>query len=201
MGLPEPSVSRGLRETKRAQVRRSLQETALRLFARRGFSNVSVDEIATEANVSRSTFFRYFGSKEAVLLQDFDESGDIFLRHLHSRPSGETPLEAFENALLAGTRDAADREVLEHQKKVGDLLRSDPALKGRRLAEIERWSGVIAQAFAARAGRTEPNLDDRLASAISLAISEQVGDHLRENETVANAEEVIRQAFRVVETL
>ena len=199
MGLSAASVAEGLRAKKKAQTRTKLQETALRLFQERGFAAVSVDEIATEADVSRSTFFRYFGSKEAVLLGDRDESGDLFLSRL-SRPGPESPLKAFEQALFELTRRAAAEDALDHHRTVSVLLRSDPALRAHRLTELERWSDAMAQAFAERAGRGEPNLEDRLASGICLAVGEEISRLVQENGS-QDPEVVIKAVFESLRAL
>jgi AcrR family transcriptional regulator len=200
MALKETSVADSLRERKKRSTLSLLRTTALRLFLERGFASVSVDEIATEANVSRSTFFRYFGSKEAVLFDEFDRSGDIFLKHLRERPTDESPWGAFEQALIATARAAAEGETPdEEQRAISELLRNDPALSGRRLEEISRWTDWIAQIFAERGGRKEPDLDDRVAAATCMAVSEEVGRVWREDPG-ADPAAVLPEVFRSLRT-
>ena len=190
-----------LRERKKRSTHSLLRATALRLFLERGFAAVSVDEIATEANVSRSTFFRYFGSKEAVLFNEIDRSGDVFLENLRGRPANETPWQAFEQALIATARAAAERDTSDQeQRAIGELLRNDPALSGRRLEELSRYTDWIARIYAERSGRAEPALRDRIAAATSMAVSEEVGQVWREN-AAADPVNVVADAFAILRTL
>src|SRR6266508_3120114 len=59
-----------LRERKKARTRAAIREHAMRLFREQGFAETTVDQVAEAADVSPSTFFRYFPNKEAVMLQD-----------------------------------------------------------------------------------------------------------------------------------
>ena len=68
---PAPAAQRpGLRERKKARTRAAIREHALRLFREQGYDATTIDQIAEAAEVSPSTFFRYFPTKEDVVLQD-----------------------------------------------------------------------------------------------------------------------------------
>ena len=183
-----------LRERKKANTEARLRSAALRLFSERGFGSVSVDEICHEAEVSRSTFFRYFGSKEAVLFEQVDTAGAAFIRDLEARPPDEPPSQAFTEALLARAHEMIASQVPHEQRIINDLLRNDPALRGRHLQELERWTEATAESFAKRAGRKEPGLSDRLAAATCMAVSEEVARVWR-SDPRSDPAKLIQQAF------
>ncbi|MFI1168892.1 TetR/AcrR family transcriptional regulator [Streptomyces sp. NPDC020801] len=100
---PQPGTSPGLRERKKDQTRRQLRDCAARLFAEQGFAATTVADIAACANVSTRTFFRYFDSKEDLLLPDGVELFAAVEDALAQRPADEAPLDAVYHALLAAT--------------------------------------------------------------------------------------------------
>ncbi|MGW1893649.1 TetR/AcrR family transcriptional regulator [Streptomyces sp. NPDC002004] len=97
----------GLRERKKDQTRRALRECAAKLFAEHGFAGTTIADIAACANVSERTFFRYFDSKEALLLPDGIELFAHVERALAERPADEDPLQAVTQALLDAVKPFA----------------------------------------------------------------------------------------------
>jgi AcrR family transcriptional regulator len=170
------------------------------LFSEKGFSATSVDEIASAADVSRSTFFRYFGSKEAVLFDEMDDTGAVFLRLLLERPIEEDSITAFEASLKEVPTGENEDERRVISRLLDQLLRHDPALKVRRAAETERWTGLIAGTFARRQGRSEPAPEDDLAAAICMATAEQIGREWRESDDQIAAVDAIRKGFELLRT-
>src|SRR4029453_6737549 len=89
---PQPR-SYDLRERKRTRTRLMIQTEALRLFAEKGYAQTTIEEIADAAAISPRTFFRYFPSKEDVVL--WDEYDPLALELLAARSVGEPLAETF----------------------------------------------------------------------------------------------------------
>jgi AcrR family transcriptional regulator len=87
----------GLRERKRHRTRRDLQTAAIRLMSSQGFANTTVEQIADAAEVSPRTFFRYFPTKEAVLLTDLQD--DAIARLLAAAPDELDIIDAYRSAV------------------------------------------------------------------------------------------------------
>lgn len=109
-GDMSPSSSQpplGLRERKKRQTRQALERAAFDLFTQQGYVETTVEDIAAAAQVSRASFFRYFGSKEDVLAADDDLRRERFMAALTGRPTEEPVLAAVKAAVaeyLAGVR-------------------------------------------------------------------------------------------------
>jgi AcrR family transcriptional regulator len=89
--------ARGLRERKKAKTRAAIQRHALRLFREQGYEATTVEQIADAAEVSPSTFFRYFLIKEAVAL--YDDLDPLFIAAFEAQPAELRPVQALRRAL------------------------------------------------------------------------------------------------------
>ncbi|UHH16380.1 TetR/AcrR family transcriptional regulator [Streptomyces malaysiensis] len=87
------------RDIGRSAIREELARVALGLFSRESFEAVTLDDLAASAGVSRSTFLRYFGSKEEVVLFTFDPLGDQMAEALRARPADEDHWTALRRAV------------------------------------------------------------------------------------------------------
>jgi AcrR family transcriptional regulator len=122
------SGEQGLRERKKARTRQVIQEQAMRLFLDKGYAATTVQEIAAAAGVSHMTFFRYFPTKEDVVLAD-DYDPQI-AELLKKRPACEPDVEKVRHALLAGLAalSRADRQAVLDRTRL--ILRT-PDLRAR----------------------------------------------------------------------
>jgi AcrR family transcriptional regulator len=117
-----------------------ITDAAFRLFSERGYDDTSVDDIAAEAGVGRTTFFRYFGSKESVIFPDHDS----LLREVEQRLRAST-----EESALRAVSDAV-RLVLFHYVNEGDRARQRygltstvGALRERELVSSARYQRLF----------------------------------------------------------
>jgi AcrR family transcriptional regulator len=128
----------GLRDLRTQEIRKHLTEVALRLFDDNGYDAVSVDNIAAVAGVSQRTFFRYFQSKDDLILQYERSLHARLLAALAQRPAEEGPVTALWNAYLETATTAVGHRARIRRR--GQLLAASPALRSR--ASGERTAGV-----------------------------------------------------------
>jgi AcrR family transcriptional regulator len=92
-------------EMRRRSTHEALRQAALKSFARKGFANVTVTELAAEAGVTERTFFRHFATKEAVLFQDYETQLEWLAEALAQRPAAEPLFDAVLASVAAFPHD------------------------------------------------------------------------------------------------
>src|SRR5262245_14325897 len=111
----------GLRERKKAKTRAAIQEHALRLFQEQGYNETTVEQIAEAAEVSPSTFFRYFPTKEDVAL--YDAFDPLFIEAFQNQPPSLSLMQAL-RAAFHEVYEELPAEVLAQQQAREELLYS-----------------------------------------------------------------------------
>lgn len=163
MSTHDPDLP-GLRERKKARTRASIREHALRLFREQGYAATRVEQIAEAAEVSPATFYRYFPTKEDVVLQD--DLDVLTLDALDAQPLGLSPLAAVRGAVAAAQAGFTEEER-ERFRQTTELTMAVPEIRARALDEFARTIDVTAAVLAKRSGR-EP--DDVAARALAGAV-------------------------------
>jgi AcrR family transcriptional regulator len=144
------STSPGLRERKKARTRATIQREALRLFQRDGYAATSIEAIAAAADVSPSTFFRYFPTKEDVVLSDFIDEATIE-RFVDAPPELDF-FDAMAHAVRVGMGELP-AEDFELEATRNNLIRTVPELRRGMIAEMVRPMRLLADAIGRRTGR------------------------------------------------
>jgi AcrR family transcriptional regulator len=140
----------GLRERKKAKTFASIQQHALRLFREQGYAQTTIEQIAAEAEVSASTVFRYFPTKEALVLHDMYDP--LLIAAFEAQPPEVRPIQALRRAVRTVFADLpADEAALQRERMA--LVRSVPELRASMLDEFIRTVQQIADLVAVRVGR------------------------------------------------
>lgn len=150
----------GRRERKKRETRIALHHAALKLFAEKGFQETRISEIADAADVSESTFFRYFDNKEGVALEGFRQGAEAIVAAIRKRPISESPIDA----CLAVNRSA---EIAGAQPKTKDLpgfelLRQTPELASKLSLLVNKLLSQLNEDFARRMDQSPDSPEVRL---------------------------------------
>lgn len=162
------SVPAGLRERKKAKTRAAIREAAMSLFEEQGYSATTVEQIAEAAEVSPSTFFRYFPSKEDVVLtDDFDP---LLVASILAQPAEVHPVDAAIVALselFHGLTPAALAAEARRQR----LFQTVPELRARVLQQTAEGVTLLAEAFARRAGLPPDDFSCRVVAGAIVGVA------------------------------
>jgi AcrR family transcriptional regulator len=140
----------GLRERKKRRTADAIRSAATRLFLEQGYDATTTEQIAEAADVSPSTFFRYFPTKESVLLRTTD--GVEVVRHaLEERPADEPVWQSLRHALLEGL----PQTIIDPDEELARIriAYSTPSVRGAVAGLIARMGSEIADAIRPRLGR------------------------------------------------
>jgi AcrR family transcriptional regulator len=143
-------AQQSLRERKKARTRAAIREHALRLFREQGYPATTVEQIAAAAEVSPSTFFRYFPTKEDVVLQD--DMDTRIAEAVRRQPPELSPIAAMRTAVRETWLSFRDPEWAQ-LRQAAALSMSVPEIRARAMNEFARTIDVVAEALAHRTGR------------------------------------------------
>ncbi|MCT7658815.1 acyl-CoA-like ligand-binding transcription factor [Mycobacterium deserti] len=148
----------GLRDRKKLQTRDTIRREAMRLIEAGGYTNTTIEQIAEASDISPSTFFRYFPTKESVLMaNDLDQ---VTLDALAAQPSNLPTLHAFRRALEITMATVSAAEWRFERARLR-LVLSVPELKAAQFDVYRRTIAKLAKTEAARIGRDPHDLEVR----------------------------------------
>ncbi|MCW7945784.1 TetR family transcriptional regulator [Streptomyces hygroscopicus] len=158
---PSAEPRLGLRERKKIKTRTAIRKATYRLVQEQGYDATTIEQIAEAAEVSPSTVFRYFPTKEDIVVTD--EYDPILEEELRARPAGE-PLPT---SLRHVIRHAVERsmsgefETREEMALRGRLMVEVPAVRSRMIESMSVTGRMMCRAVAERTGRDPDDLEVR----------------------------------------
>ncbi|HKP41169.1 TetR family transcriptional regulator [Mycobacterium sp.] len=164
----------GLRERKKIQTKETIQREAYRLFDQHGYANTTVEQIAEAAEVSPSTFFRYFPSKELVLMAD--DLDRVTIEALAQQPADLSPIQAFRRAFDI-TMKVVSKDGWELERTRQRLVFSIPELKAAQFDAYGRIIRLLSEAECQRTGRDGDDFEVRVFFGVLAGALMAVIDH------------------------
>jgi AcrR family transcriptional regulator len=195
--VTDESPTVGLRERKKLRTEQAIRDAALRLVAARGFDHVTADDIAAAVEISKTTFYRYFESKEDAVLGKPTENLEKIQAALDERPAGESALLAVRNAIMAFA-DGVDHDR-EAALLRGRIIRETPSLMARNLEHQAAWESVLAEFVASRLD-PDPDVElrSRVVAAIVMATLRATIDYWRDTDGDEDLHELMRTSLTML---
>jgi AcrR family transcriptional regulator len=156
--MPMTELPTSLRERKKAKTRLAIREHAMALFKDQGYDRTTVEQIAAAAEVSPSTFFRYFPSKEEVVLQDDYDA--LLIAAFHAQKADVPPLRALRNAITEVFSSMPESQQAQEAERIR-IMSAVPELRARMLAQVSEMIQMLADAVAERVGRESDDFEVR----------------------------------------
>lgn len=155
---PDGKPAVGLRERKKAKTRAAIQQHALRLFREQGYDDTTIEQIAEAAEVSESTLYRYFPTKEDLVL--WDEFDPLLIAAFRVQPAELSPLQALRASFLE-VFEKLSEEDWDVQRERFELEISVPEVRAAMAEQILDMIRTIAELAAERVGRPSDDLSVR----------------------------------------
>jgi AcrR family transcriptional regulator len=149
----------GLRERKKAKTRAAIRESAMRLFEEQGYAATTIEQIAEAAEVSPSTYFRYFPTKEDVVLTD--DYDPLIVEAIRRQPTSVHPIDAVITAMheVFGMMTAEDLAAEQRRQR---LFQAVPELQARVLKQTVSIVAMFGEVIAERQGLPADDLSCRV---------------------------------------
>ncbi|MEW2130532.1 TetR family transcriptional regulator [Streptomyces sp. NPDC005435] len=149
----------GLRERKKIKTREAIRTATYGLIREQGYDATTVEQIAERAEVSPSTVFRYFPTKEDIVLTD--EYDPLMLEELRARPADEPLIDSLRHVMRRAltASEAEDPEVLRLRTHLGARV---PAVRSRMFESMSETGRLLRQALAERLGLDPDGLEVRV---------------------------------------
>ncbi|WP_410092190.1 TetR/AcrR family transcriptional regulator [Streptomyces sp. uw30] len=186
----------GLRERKKIKTRTAIRDATYALIKEQGYDATTIEQIAERAEVSPSTVFRYFPTKEDIVLTD--EYDAILLDELRKRPADEPWMQSLRYVMrLAIT--AATEEEPEAIKLRSHLLVQVPAVRSRMLESMSVTGRMLSEAVAERTGLAQDSFEARVFTMSLIGGLAEISLYWAENDFRDDLGDLLDRALDVIE--
>jgi len=152
----------------RQAVYAEITSVAMNLFLEQGFEQTTIDQIAATAAISRRSFFRYFGTKEDIVLGDLANQGILMRDTLEAIPLSVPPWEAIREALRQTDGLAQQHDVM---LKIAKMMYETPSLRARSIEKHLQWQELLVPNIRLRLGI---DADDQINPAADAIVSSAI---------------------------
>jgi AcrR family transcriptional regulator len=186
----------GLRERKKIKTRTAIRDATYELIEDQGYDATTIEQIAERAEVSPSTVFRYFPTKEDIVLTD--EYDSVLLEELKTRPADEPWPDSLRHVMhrAIGLGPAEEPEI---SRLRAHLMAQVPAVRARMLESMSVTGKLLAEAVAARTGRPQDGLEVRVYTMSLIGGLAEISLYWAENGFQDDLTELLDRALDVIE--
>ncbi|MFJ8635852.1 TetR/AcrR family transcriptional regulator [Streptomyces sp. NPDC093568] len=186
----------GLRERKKIKTRMAIREATYALINEQGYDATTVEQIAERAEVSPSTVFRYFPTKEDIVLTD--EYDPILLAELRKRPADEPWMESLRYVMRLAIRAATENDP-EVVRLRSHLMVQVPAVRSRMLESMSVTGRMLGEAIAERTGRDRDSFEVRVYTMSLIGGLAEVSLYWAEKDFKDDLGDLLDRALDVIE--
>lgn len=193
---PTDAPQLGLRERKKIKTRTAIRDATYALIKEQGYDATTVEQIAERAEVSPSTVFRYFPTKEDIVLTD--EYDPVLLAELRRRPADEPWLESLRYVMKRAISAAMEEEP-EVTRLRSHLLAQVPAVRSRMLESMSVTGRMLSEAVADRTGLPRDNFEVRVFTNSLIGGLAEISLYWAENDFEDDLHDLLDRALDVIE--
>ena len=194
----------GLRELKKARTRQLIADAAARLFAKSGYEQVAVIDVAREAEVAEQTVYNYFPTKEKLVIDRDELVRDRLCNLIRTRPASTTPAAAVRDFILESAEHIRSIPRKQWRGELGYLAAISPTVHRLALEMIERQATAFAEAIldSTEVAPEIARLEGMALAAVFQTIISEAGNRTREGHSQAKiADELYPMIGEMVDEL
>lgn len=186
----------GLRERKKIKTRMAIRSATYELIEDQGYDATTIEQIAERAEVSQSTVFRYFPTKEDIVLTD--EYDALMEEELRSRPADEPWIDSLRYVLTKaiGVTKAEEPGVIRLRSR---LMLEVPAVRSRMIESMSETGRLLCRVIAERTGRDSTDLEVRVYAMSLIGGLSEISVYWAENNCEDDLGELVNRALNVLE--